>query len=271
MNWIILPYRDTPIFVGDAVRDCLAQTLPDLRLLLIDNGSGDHGREVGEYWQKADSRVLRWRHDPPLPSLSATWNTALQAVWAAGGEHALVVNSDVRLYPQTYEYLLQALTGQDALLVSAVGVTQAQFEARLVPTPPDMAHRGGPDFSCFLLAKAGHQQYPFDEGFQPAFCEDLDIHRRMLLAGDGGRVFSINLPYLHYGSQTLKSMAPDLRATTERQISQGSRTHYEKKWGGPVNAERYTRPFDPTSAQDGVTTPQLQQYSSEVLHAQTTR
>lgn len=96
-------------------------------------------------------------------------------------------------------------------------------------------------------------------------CEDLDMHRRYLLGGDGDKIFSVNLPYLHLASQTLKSVSPEQRQRIEHQIETVSRAHYLRSWGGPVNAETYLRKGDPSSAvTDGTaTTPHLQAHPPE--------
>jgi len=174
-----------------------------------------------------------------------------------------VINNDVRLHAQTMDTLRVARAVTKALFVSAVGVTAEQFDPN-APVPISVAARtfaarGGPDFSCFLISKTGHERFPFDEAFVPAFCEDLDMHRRYMLEGEGDRIFSINLPFHHvgHGSQTLKSMDPDRRAAHERLI-QVRRAYDFSAWGGQLNQERYTIKHDPARAQDGVTTPELQ-------------
>lgn len=275
-TWIILPAMANEELTTAALSDCLAQSVP-VRVLLI--GQGLHGdwRNRLEQLAEEEPRLLNWWADPPLPSLAATWNRALQFVWEVGGTEALVVNNDVRLRPYTISKLQAALTWpkKGNLFVSAVGVTKEQFEQEdpdIIPadTDPDASipvldatfdsiSKGGPDFSCFLISQAGHWKYPFDEGFIPAFCEDLDTHRRYMLGGDGERIFSINLPFHHVGagSQTLKSMTPAQRQKHEAKIAI-SRAHYRAKWGGDVNQERWTIPFDAASDQDGVTTPDLQ-------------
>lgn len=257
MTWAIVPYRNNLDQTRQTVRDLLAQTLPS-QILLIDQGAGDPLADL------QDPRVFRCRHAPPLPSLSAVWNWALALVWESGGTEALVVNNDVRLHPRTYEFLLEVQSVTRAFFVSAVGVTEAQFDG-IIQDPyfeaslrHDPLQKGGPDFSCFLLTKACHDQYPFDEAFRPAYCEDLDYHRRLLLAGDGDKIFSVNLPYLHYASGTLKAMDAEARALLESDICSGSRAYYRQKWGGDVNQELYSRPFDPTSRGAGVTTSELQ-------------
>lgn len=262
INWILMPFRDRWDLTQAALGDALAQTLPNLRVLLIDQGSSEATREayLAHLRELADSRVSLWRHQPPMLSLSATWNRALQMVWDGGGAQALVINNDLRFAPWTYRYLLDVLDAKGAYFVSATGVTVEQYETYLtsgvqVPVLPGYP-LPGPDFSCYLITKAGHDKYPFDEGYQPAYCEDLDLHRRYMLGGDGQRIFGTGLPYYHVGSGTLKGMEPDKRMRLEAQITQGSRAYHLQKWGGAANQEVYAAPFDETPRPD-VTTPML--------------
>lgn len=268
-HWAIVPVLAAPDLTEATLADLLAQSV-SLQILVINQGVDDAFRgRLERLAEEYPDRIFLWSHQPPLPSLSATWNRALWFVWEAGGSEALVVNNDVRLHPRTYECLDGMLAHTPALFVSAVGVTADQFDASAPMdgrwlTAPDSEgwghplHPGGPDFSCFLIAKAGHEQYPFDEAFIPAHCEDLDMHRRYLLGGDGDKIFSINLPFLHVGSGTLKHADSTTRQRIESQTAQIARAHYRLKWGGDVNEERFTIPFDHSSAQDGVTTPDLQ-------------
>lgn len=246
--WCIMPVLAAPDLTEAAVSDILGQSVPT-RLLVVNQGVDDAFRERLERLAEQDERIFLWHHVPPLPSLSSTWNTALNFVWSTpGAEVALVVNNDVRLLPRTVEILAEALHLTDALFVSAVGVDEAGFkEAEEVKDLQPILSgpgRGGPDFSCFLISLACHIPFRFDEHFVPAFCEDLDYHRRLMLAGAGQRIFSINVPYLHYASQTLKTLPQKAADDVRRRIEQGSRAYYAKKWGGPVNQETYWAPFD---------------------------
>lgn len=275
-----MPFRDCPAYTEDAVQDCLAQSIPT-RVLLVDQGStkatSDAMRTLADHLHP---RVLLWTFNPALPSLSAAWNRALQFVWELGGTEALVVNNDVRLHRDTGNLLRMVLGIEEALFVSAVGVREAQFDPaldalRLISpgTVYETPDKGGPDFSCFLLSKAGHDRYPFDETFIPCYCEDLDMHRRYMLGGDGDRIFSINLPFLHYASGTIKQMEPAARAAFNRGYDQVVAT-YTRKWGGKPNEETYRAPFGTgeypawlvAALLDGVegnnlqTTPELQRY-----------
>lgn len=266
-HWAIVPWIDNVEMTLQAVEDLLAQTLP-CRVLLVDQGSSQESREqVDQYIdQRGDHRVLCWHCNPAYPSLSAAWNRALRMVWELGGTEALVVNNDVRLHALTYGILRMNMHRTDALFVSAVGVREEQFTKWCAEgdtfTDETISgvganDKGGPDFSCFLLSKAGHEKYPFDESFQPCYGEDCSAHREYMLGGDGPRIFSVNLPFLHYASGTLKSYTPEQRAKFDRQYA-GVMATYTRHWGGPPNQERFMAKDDPASAREGVTNPELQ-------------
>ena len=257
--WILMPHVNRPDLTQQAVQDALHQSVPT-RVLLVGNGATPEAQEVGFQLAIRSSRVQLWHYIPSLP-LAAVWNRMLQCAWDAGATEALVVNNDIRMPFQLVEALLEAQRQTDALVVTPVNVGEATYP-RILPLlplePSTLASRGGPDFSCFLITKACHEAAPFDEKFDPAFAEDLDYHRRLLLSGYGNRIFSLPIPYLHYGSQTLKTLEGEARERLETAISTKSRAHYRAKWGGDVNQETYTSPFQPESAQVGVTTPELQ-------------
>lgn len=239
--WCVMPVLAGPAMTEAALSDLLAQSVPT-RILVINQGVNDTFRDrLERLAEQEPSRIFLWSHQPPLPSLSTTWNRALDFVWETGGEVALVVNNDCRFHPDTVTGLHSTLLREAALFVSAVGVREEQFVS---PYGIDTTKKGGPDFSCFLIAKACHERFRFDEAFVPAFCEDLDMHRRLMLAGEGQRIFSVNLPYLHYASQTLKTLPEQEAARIRQQIETQSRAHYARKWGGVVNAETFWWPFN---------------------------
>lgn len=264
--WCVMPVVNRLDLTQAAVRSLLDQSVPT-QVLLILQGVDDDMRAALENWAAHEPRLHLWAHQPPLPSLAASWNAGLRFVWSQGGEVALVANNDIVCHPLMIANLESILRSHNALFVSAVGVRPEQFTAFAKLTQPhDVAEvvwdvpgecltRGGPDFSCFLLHISGHEKYPFDEGFTPAYCEDLDAHRRYILGGDGDRIFSVNLPFAHHASATLNA-DPSKAEEWGRKIAV-SRARYARKWGGPVNGERFTIPFDAETDQDGVTTPEL--------------
>ena len=175
-----------------------------------------------------------------------------------------MINNDIRMCAFTYQYLVQVQAHRDALFVSATGVDEAGWEkwndsGIILEPSPWMPHDPlpGPDFSCYLITKGCHERYPFDEHYIPGYVEDIDTHRRMMLGGDGRKIFGTGLPFLHLGSGTLNAMTAEQRTKWEERITKGSRAYHRQKWAGDANEETLTRPFDPSSARPGVTTPEL--------------
>lgn len=261
---IILPFIDNLGLTAQALADAMAQTVRPT-VLLIDNGSTDRDLSdvVNGWQQECGSRLLHWRYQPPFPSLAGMWNRALQFAWESGQQEALVVNNDVLLAPATFETLRDVQRATEAYVVTGVeckdpaawAVAQQADVWRAEAHLP-MKRLEGPSLSCYLITREGHQAYPFDEGYVPAYGEDIDWHRRIMLGGDGAKAFGLNVPFYHYGSATINRSA-EIAATFARRIEQGSRTYHRLKWQGNCNEETLTVPFDPSSAREGVTTPQL--------------
>ena len=254
-NWVICPFIDNWAMTENAIADALDQDIGDIQVLAIAQGYSDETRRLAETFAEGKPNLHFWWFSPALMSLSAVWNRALSMVWLTGATEALVINNDTRLKPNTYMRLRVELVGGAALFVSGVGVIEDQFKGS-APTANDS--RGGPDFSCFCISRECHEKFPFDEAFIPCYTEDCSLHREIMLAGEGQRIYSIDVPYWHVdgGSGTLKSMNPERRATVERAIELGSRAHYARKWGGPVGAEKFAAPFDGIEV-TGITNPEL--------------
>lgn len=249
----VVPYVDLPEMTSQAIDDILAQEGVRTEVLLISNGSSsDTRKQIESRARSWGSRVHTWFHHPPLLTLNATWNAALDFVWAAGGEVAWVVNNDVRLHPSTAKNLLEVFGTHESkpFFVTAVGVRPALPE----PYEFSLSMRGGPDFSCYLIGKECHQKYRLDESF--TYYGDNDLHRQIMLGGDAARIFSVNVPYLHLGSQTIarsnEQQQARLRATAEVH-----RAEYIRKWGGAPAEEKFRVPYSGVEEAE-ITNPELQ-------------
>ena len=253
--WAIVPALDLVLMTLQTCEDLLAQTVP-VRVLLIDQGSSEASNlAFREFADHHHPRVVLWSFNPPLPSLAAAWNRGLDFCWRLGHEEALVVNSDVRLHPETARDLHTVRTQQGALFVSGIGVTAEQFDN--YTGGGNSGDHGGPDFSCFLTTRVGHLKYPFDEGFIPCYGEDCDLHRRYLLSGDGAKIFSVNLPFHHIGGGSRTINQSEAAARAFQAQAEIGRQHYRAKWAGPPNQERFIAPYGPLGV-DHVTNPELQ-------------
>jgi hypothetical protein len=245
-NWVIMPFYGAIDLTRQAVFDVLNQSLKPLDLLLIDTHPTRESRELARELRAFSPRVWPWHHDPPLPSLAATWNYALETIWAGGATQAWVVNNDVRLHPQTYEALVKVQAITQAWFLTPVNVRDrwdAVKDSVILPYQGVIGEsRGGPDFSCFLIQRECHQWFQFDEQFIPAYHEDNDYHRRLTLAGFGDRIFSVPLPYWHKGSGTLQ--ANEALAKEWGPKFAACQAYYIQKWGGLPHQETFPFPFD---------------------------
>lgn len=255
--WAVIPWIDLWPMTQNAAIDVLSQQMVKTRLLLVANDCTDESlREaeawVGEYsrsWDLKEPRVLLWNHRPALPALGGTWNEALRFCFTAGAKEVLVANNDVRLHPRTVGYLLEALIRGTQLFISAVN-------AGGIPEPYDfdLHMKGGPDYSCFLISRECFEKYPFDP--ELTYCSDLDQHRRILLAGEGDRIFSVNVPYHHLASRTIADL-PEEKSRVYREAADAHRAYYARKWGGGVNEETFSEPWGKAVRDRSVTTPDL--------------
>jgi GT2 family glycosyltransferase len=226
-----------------AVDTALAQdTDQPPHVLVVNNASSDGTAD----WLRTKARVNWARMStvtfPTQVSLSACWNYALRHLFSKRGldrQHALVINNDVELRPDTYRLLLSC----PELFVTAVSVNdQRQLNA---PRPDgfDFActERPHPDFSCFLIRQECWQRVgEFNEAYYPAYCEDCEYHVRMHQAGV--KAVCIDVPFLHHGAQTIKHASPQDRAVIERG-AQANRERFKKVYGCLPGTEQYNKLF----------------------------
>jgi glycosyltransferase involved in cell wall biosynthesis len=250
---IIIPVLNCPDLAERAIWSALQQSVAPLHVLVIDQASTEPTQEMinrvrGRWLQTPEGgpQLHVWRHAPALPSLAATWNTGLDFAWDLGAEDALVINHDVELPQHYYQALQQRLQQDDLLFLSGVGVgnhSQVLWGSSLSLAGEPMQYH--PDFSAYLIHRECHRHQRFDEEFIPAYCEDWDYHRRLLLDSLGFLIGKINVPFLHHSSGVLKSLEPKQQRKLEDQIGAGSRAYYTKKWGGPGGQETKLQPFGP--------------------------
>ena len=258
---VVIPFVDCAEETTQATRDALAQLDHTADVLLIDNGSGNLARTDAETMaQTSAGRIRLWQHRPPMPSLAATWNRALDYAWEAGHADCFVWNNDTRVAPHMYEALRLVAKRQGLWFTTPVNcASQTDPDIWKVPMYPQggmglpIVDLGGPDFSCYLITRECHAKYRFDERFQPAYHEDGDFHRRLWLGGDGDKIAGVTLPYLHYGSRTIHR-SEAAYAAFQPQFA-ACRARYVAKWGGEPHHETRTIPDTTGSFGELVATP----------------
>jgi CDP-glycerol glycerophosphotransferase len=124
---VIVPIFQVEPYLDACLRSIADQTLRDLEIVAVDDGSTDGSLAIAERWAERDARMRIIRQ--PNRGLGSARNTGLEA---AGGEHVAFVDSDDLLPPRALERLHAVLrhTGSDF----ATGMVQ-RFDERGAPRP----------------------------------------------------------------------------------------------------------------------------------------
>lgn len=120
---VIVPVYNAEKYLQECVDSILRQTLTDLELILVDDGSTDSSPAICDRYAEQDARV-QVIHKPNGRAASAR-NAGLRA---ASGEYVAFVDSDDWISPEMYEKMLE--TGADVTLCDYVrfqGKTETPF------------------------------------------------------------------------------------------------------------------------------------------------
>jgi FkbM family methyltransferase len=136
---------------------------------------------------------------------------------------------------QIVDYLANYGFEQDSPICPHDDVMFIKPRARL-----SAARRPHPDFSCFLIRRECWEKVgPFDEEIY-CFTGDGDYHLRMHTAGV--QASSLNIPFFHESSGTLKYAADELRDSIAHQAAI-DRKYFEWKWGCAMGSDAYNGMF----------------------------
>ena len=153
-------------------------------------------------------------------------------------DHVLVVNNDCELRPDTYRHLL----ADGGEFVTAVGTRDPEKIKPPYVVPDSALKRNHPDFGAYLIRRSVWEKVgPFDEKFLIGYGEDCCMHLRMHRAGIAA--YALELPYLHYGAQTLKNAEPEEQQLIQKQADR-NREYFREKYGFSLGSPEYYREFN---------------------------
>jgi len=214
----------------DAIASCLAQDiLGGVQVLAVI----DRGDDGVAHWLRTQHPRVQVAEAPGC-GVSKAWNLALEYVldYEQRG-FALVVNSDVRLRPDTYRRLVD----DGGLFVTGVGTSSG---AKFPGGEPTGRRRPHPDFSNFLIRRECWQRIGrFDEDMR-IYCSDGSYHLRMHRAGI--EAYCLDLPFWHYASGSLKQTDSDDRERILK-IAGQDREVFRNKWGFEMGGTEYYEQF----------------------------
>jgi glycosyltransferase involved in cell wall biosynthesis len=135
-----IPTVDRLDYLREAVASAQAQRLPDLEILIGDDGDSRQLREWAVETVAADPRV-RYLKAPRKLGLAGAWNFLAAS---AAGEFITLIGDDDRLLPGFAERLLREATAEVAVVFSNHYLIDATGR-RLIDASPDCTHQYGRD------------------------------------------------------------------------------------------------------------------------------
>jgi GT2 family glycosyltransferase len=199
------------------------------QLFVIDNGSTD-GTPVEMEILQQRLPLIYIRHERNT-GVAAAWNQGLKLAFQFGHDPVLVMNNDVVLAPDTVPALLRwhQKTG---------GIASAQSVAALhaLSLIDRRETFGEPcDYSCFMISKAIVDKVGyFDEGYWPAYFEDLDYDCRAEQAGIP-RGYCGDAIVCHYHSRTIHAG----HIENHDQYFAANRERFIARWGAFIQGGRH--------------------------------
>jgi glycosyltransferase involved in cell wall biosynthesis len=218
---VLLPVYGGAAHVGSAVESVLAQTYGDFELLVLDDCSPDESTAIAEAF--ADPRVRTVRNERNLGQV-ATLNRGLRA---ARGAYVARLDQDDVCLPSRFKRQVELLDADPGIAVVGTWVDVVDEEGRIVGAVHDRLD-GAVDAAFLALVHRLPLAHPsvmfrrdavaavggYDESVR--YCEDMDLWRRLLLAGHGLRVVPEPLlRYLRHGGQQSSVHAAEQRANND--------------------------------------------------------
>ncbi len=105
---LVIPIYNTKAYLKDCLDSVLAQTLPDLQIILVDDGSTDGSAAIAQEYAKQDKRIEVYRQTHA--GQSAARNLGLSH---AQGDYIAFVDADDTLAPDWCAKHLAAIEGVD--------------------------------------------------------------------------------------------------------------------------------------------------------------
>ena len=125
---VVVPVYKKESYIRACLDSVLAQTMQDIQLVVVDDGSPDGCPAICDEYAARDGRVLVIHK--PNGGLVSAWKAGVQA---ASGEYVGFVDGDDWVDPDYFQTLYQAVTGQGADVAVAEFVRDAEPGAVVPP------------------------------------------------------------------------------------------------------------------------------------------
>jgi hypothetical protein len=177
-------------------------------------GSSEH--EIVQCWWLNSSMRAEWQqifdrrghtHVNDRNNVSRAWNRSINHLLAEGCKYVFVPNLDIVVRSGSIDALVAAAERNPEPILWTMANWHALSEQadlpglEQAPVPDNFVEH--PHFSAYMVdARLFEKVGPFDEHFEPAYNEDLDMHWRIKRAGERAVQYE-GARFYHYGSRTI--------------------------------------------------------------------
>lgn len=167
--------------------------------------------------------------------VAKSWNIGLGHAMERNIGNVLIANDDVLFEPGAVVKMMDALYNRP--------FTSALNSRDYAPTQHE-AYDDNAEFAAFMVhpKQFTNRVGFFDEHFYPAYFEDNDMARRMILAGLG-EFRRTDAVMFHKGSVTQFWNGDGAGRVVSHDAFDKNKLYFKTKWGGEPGHEQFTTPF----------------------------
>lgn len=136
---ILIPVYNRAALIAETLDSALAQTYPNIEVVVVDNASTDGTWEVINDYANRDPRIKPYRNDTNIGPVR-NWK---RCVDEARGEYGKILWSDDLIAPEFVAKALELFDEDTGFVYSAVGL---------------FSHQPGDGYDCYRIGESGH--YP---------------------------------------------------------------------------------------------------------------
>jgi glycosyltransferase involved in cell wall biosynthesis len=222
---IVMPARDAEGTLGMAIESCLAQTLPDFELILVDHGSLDGTFSVMKKYARRDSRIDVLKKPRGAPFVSVA-NLAWQE---SRGDLIARMDADDFAYPARLQHQVRFLADHPAIAAcgTLVRIRKRRTADSSAHTEPDQGYADYESWINALVTPADIAAQRFIDsplanpttlvrrsalerfgGYaDPEWAEDYDLWLRLLEAGETlGKVEKVLLDWFDSDTRSTRTI-----------------------------------------------------------------
>ncbi|MGL5785311.1 MAG: glycosyltransferase [Bacteroidales bacterium] len=173
---VIIPVFNTGSYLSETLNSIINQTIREIEIIIINDGSTDNSGEIIEQYRNSDTRIISVRQDNAGQATARNHGMAL-----ASGEYIYFMDSDDMLNPEALEECYQKaypdnldIVFFDAVSFSTDGYNTDSFNYLRCGELEDRIY-SGPEISDILLRNNGFRVAPWLQIYRRKFLEDKKL------------------------------------------------------------------------------------------------